>query len=169
MACSYRTQGVKGSSGTSFDFSSADIPGPFDVQDSVFGSKSNFSKMKLSTTKDHTVSFVRAVFGPGSKFKKTDFGVADLDEADFNESSLSGAIMDQVKNLATAKGIQTAKDVEMMKFIHEMVRRALHALCNARMRMHSCICKPYTAELPTLHTISPVSFRTCDVTPHLLT
>ena len=154
MACSYRTQAVKGSSGTSFDFSSADIPGPFGARNSVFGSKSDFSAMKLSTTKGHTVSFVRAVFGPGSAFKKTDFGVADLDGADFNESSLSGAIMDQVKNLATTKGIQTAKDVEKMKFIHEMVRHALHVLFNARMRVHSCICKPHATELPTC-TMSP--------------
>ena len=169
MTCSYRTQDVKASSGTRFDFSSVDIPGPFDARGSMFGSKSDFSAMKLSTTKGHTVTFVRAVFGPGSTFKKTEFGVADLDEADFNESSLSGAIMDQVKNLATTKGIQTAKEVEMMKFIHELVRRALHALFNARMRIHSCICKPYAAGLPTLHNISLVSFRTCNVTPHLLT
>ena len=84
-------------------------------------------------------------------------------EADFKENSLSGAILDHVKNLATAKGIQKKRDVEMMKFIHEMVRRAhtrsflLIVRAAARLRLHFRYLRPRFC-----------AFRRCHATLHLL-
>ena len=123
------TQEVKGS-GTKFDFQGVIlIAENFKAERAVFGSKSNFAGMKLTGSTAKGVSFVGTVFEPGCNFKKTDFGEADLEGADFNENSLSGSILDLVKNLATAKGIQKKKDVEKMLFDHEMVRRPTHTSC----------------------------------------
>ena len=150
------TQHVKGK-GTKFDFGGVVIPNSFTANETEFGSGSNFAEIKLtgSTAGGHTISCKKAVFEPGCHFVGADFGTADFKEADFKENSLSGAIMDQVKNLATAKGIQTAKDVEMMKFIHEMVRRALHALCNARMRVCTAASANHTQPNCPPCTLSP--------------
>ena len=110
--------------GTPFDFQGLHIPGSFSATGCVFSSGSNFAEMMLtgSAANGHAISFKNVVFEAGCHLAGADFGAADFKGADFKENSLSGAVMDQVKNLTTTKGIHKKEDVEMMKFIHEMVR-----------------------------------------------
>ena len=58
--------------------------------------------------------------GPDFDFTKTEFGYADLKDADFDEHDLSQASLDRTEQLPAAKGIARECEVAKMTGAHEM-------------------------------------------------